>query len=75
MSLPVSVVITGCDSLSILKQALEIARTFRPLTNKERSALLAKTRRVAARGKYETYKTLNRFDGTEWSPEWLGQNL
>ena len=75
MSLPVSVVITGCDSLPILKQALEIARTFRPLTNEERSALLAKTRKVAVGGKYETYKTLNRFDGTEWSPEWLGQNL
>ena len=74
MSLPVSVVITGCDSLPILRQALEVAKTFRPLTNKARLALLAKTKRVSLRGDYETYKTLNRFDGTEWNPEWLGPN-
>jgi aryl-alcohol dehydrogenase-like predicted oxidoreductase len=75
MSLPVSVVITGCDSLPILKQALETARTFRPLADEERSALRAKTRRYSLRGKYETYKNLNPFDSTEWNPQWLGQNL
>jgi aryl-alcohol dehydrogenase-like predicted oxidoreductase len=75
MSLPVSVVITGCDSLPILRQALETAKTFKPLTNKARSALLAKTKRASLRGEYETYKTLNRFDGTEWNPEWLGSSL
>ena len=32
LSLPVSVVITGCDSLDILEQALNVARNFRPLT-------------------------------------------
>ena len=31
MNLPTSVVITGCDSLQILEQALEAARTFKPL--------------------------------------------
>jgi aryl-alcohol dehydrogenase-like predicted oxidoreductase len=72
MSLPVSVVITGCDSLPILEQALEAARSFKPLTDKERSALLAKTVRSAAKGKYEFYKTSNVFDGTAWNPEWLG---
>lgn len=74
MSLPVSVVITGCDSLPILRQALEIAETFKPLTNKDRLALLSKTKRASLRGEYETYKTLNCFDGTEWNPEWLGPN-
>ena len=34
MNLPTSVVITGCDSLQILDQALEAARTFRPLGEK-----------------------------------------
>ena len=72
MSLPVSVVITGCDSLPILEQALEAARTFKPLTDKERSALLSKTIRSAAKGEYEYYKTANIFDGTTWNPEWLG---
>jgi aryl-alcohol dehydrogenase-like predicted oxidoreductase len=72
MSLPVSVVITGCDSIPILEQALEAARTFRPLTDKERSGLLAKTVRSSAKGKYELYKTANIFDSTTWNPEWLG---
>jgi aryl-alcohol dehydrogenase-like predicted oxidoreductase len=72
MSLPVSVVIAGCDSIPILEQALEAARTFKPLTDKERAALLAKTMRSAAKGKYEFYKTSNVFDGTAWNPEWLG---
>jgi len=72
MSLPVSVVITGCDSLPILEQALEAARTFKPLTDEERSALLAKTIEASAKGKYEPYKSSNVFDGTTWNPEWLG---
>jgi aryl-alcohol dehydrogenase-like predicted oxidoreductase len=72
MSLPVSVVITGCDSLPILQQALEAAKTFKPLTDKERSALLAKTTRPSYKGEYELYKTTNVFDGTAGNPEWLG---
>ncbi len=36
MNLPVAVVITGCDSVPILEQALNAARTFQPL-NEARS--------------------------------------
>ena len=32
LTLPTSVVITGCDSLPILQQALKVARTFKPLS-------------------------------------------
>jgi hypothetical protein len=32
---PTSVVITGCDSMPILEQALGAARTFRPMTSSE----------------------------------------
>jgi predicted aldo/keto reductase-like oxidoreductase len=56
MSLPTSVVITGCDSMAILQQALNAARTFRPMTDEEQTALLARTAAVAADGKYEVYK-------------------
>ena len=38
MSLPTSVVITGCDSMAILQQAINIARSFRPMTDEERTA-------------------------------------
>lgn len=72
MSLPTSVVITGCDSMAILDQALHAARTFRPLTAEERSSLLARTRAVAATGRFEGYKTGPHFDGTTSHPEWLG---
>ena len=72
MNLPVSVVITGCDSLPILEQALEAARTFRPLTNEECSALVAKTNKSSEAGRYELYKTGTEFDSTDRNPHWLG---
>jgi predicted aldo/keto reductase-like oxidoreductase len=72
MNLPTSVVITGCDSLEILHQALEAARTFRPLDQAQIEALLAKTAPVAAEGKFEGYKTTHTFDGTINNPQWLG---
>jgi predicted aldo/keto reductase-like oxidoreductase len=72
MSLPTSVVITGCDSMEIVNQALQVAREFKPLTESERSALLAKTEVMAKTGKYELYKTSHNFDGTYHNPQWLG---
>ncbi len=71
MSLPVSVVITGCDSLEILEQALGAARNFTPLSSGERAALLEKTAVVASSGEYELYKTTSAFDATSRHPEWL----
>ena len=72
MSLPVSVVITGCESLPILQQALEAARNYRPLTEESCSALLGKTAKIAIDGKYERYKTETMYDGTDHNPQWLG---
>jgi predicted aldo/keto reductase-like oxidoreductase len=72
MSLPTSVVITGCDSIQILQQALQAAREFKPLGEAQRSALLAKTAGPAQRGEFELYKTSQQFDGTVHHPEWLG---
>ena len=73
MSLPTSTVITGIDSLKILKQALEAVKTFEPLTEQQLKVLLAKTARAASRGQYERFKTTNGFDGTAKHPEWLGE--
>jgi hypothetical protein len=66
------VVITGCDSLQILEQALEAARTFKPLKEQQLAALLAKTAPLAARGEFEPFKTTTDFDGTAHNPKWLG---
>lgn len=71
MSLPVSVTITGIDSMAILQQALDLVNDFKPLTSPERAALLAKTARVAENGESERYKVSQHFDSTELHPEWL----
>ena len=72
MNLPTSVVITGCDSLPILQQALDAARSFQPLDSSQVAALLAKTSKAAAAGQFELYKTSHQFDGTYANPQWLG---
>jgi uncharacterized protein len=72
MNLPTSVVITGCDSMERLEQALTAARSFRPLLPSEVIALLSKTARAAREGRYELYKTTHKHDGTMEHPEWLG---
>lgn len=72
MNLPTSVVITGCDSVDILHQALEAARSFKPMTSSEVSALLAKTDTAAKNGEFERYKISHDFDGTYQNPQWLG---
>jgi len=72
MNLPTSVVITGCDSIPILEQALKAARTFRRMSEGEVASLLAKTAKAAQNGQYELYKTSHQFDGTYHNPQWLG---
>ena len=72
MNLPTSVVITGCDSVDILHQALEAARGFKPMNSSEVAALLAKTGSAAKNGEFERYKTSHDFDGTYQNPQWLG---
>jgi aryl-alcohol dehydrogenase-like predicted oxidoreductase len=72
MNLPTNVVITGCDSLPILQQALQAARTFQPMNSSQVAALLAKTAKAAEAGQFELYKTSHQFDGTYANPQWLG---
>ncbi len=69
---PVSVVITGIDSPAILEQALTAARTFKPLTDTQVAAILARTREAALEGKFELFKTSAQYDGTAHNPQWLG---
>jgi predicted aldo/keto reductase-like oxidoreductase len=72
LSLPTSVVITGCDSMERLQQALDVGRGFKPLSEAERAALLRKTAQAAKNGEFELYKTSHHFDSTHKHPEWLG---
>ena len=72
LNLPTSVVITGCESIERLDQALEAARTFRPMSNAAVEALLQKTKSAAATGQFEPFKTTAMFDGTARNPQWMG---
>ena len=73
LHLPTSVVITGCDSMDVLEQALEVAHTFRPMAKADVAALLARTAEAASSGEFEPFKTTSIFDATASHPEWLGE--
>ncbi|OJH36522.1 aldo/keto reductase [Cystobacter ferrugineus] len=73
LNLPTSVVITGVDRMDILDQAFEAVRTFKPFTDEQLQALLAKTRTAALRGEFEPFKTSSIYDGTATNPQWLGE--
>jgi predicted aldo/keto reductase-like oxidoreductase len=72
MSVPVTVTITGCDSLGVLEQALGVARNFKPMDQQQKIATLQKTAPAGMAGKFEQYKSSQIYDGTANSPEWLG---
>jgi predicted aldo/keto reductase-like oxidoreductase len=73
LNLDTSVVITGIDSMQILDQAFEAARTFHPMSATEAERILSKTRHAAAKGEFELFKTTSVYDGTAANPEWLGE--
>ncbi len=73
MNLQTSVVITGCESMADLEQALTAARSFKPMNDEQVKSILDKTVAAASRGKYELFKTTSIYDGTAAHPEWLGE--
>jgi len=73
LNLPTSVVITGIDSIEILDQAFEAARTFTPMTDDQVQALVSRTAKAASRGEFELFKTSSIFDSTTSHPEWMGE--
>jgi aryl-alcohol dehydrogenase-like predicted oxidoreductase len=71
LNLPTSVVITGCERMEILDQAIAAAGTFKPMSSAEVSALLAKTNEAAMTGQFEPFKTTTQFDSTAANPQWM----
>jgi aryl-alcohol dehydrogenase-like predicted oxidoreductase len=71
MNLPTSVMITGCDSMGILDQAIDAAIHFQPMSEAEVAELLQKTSALADGGKYERFKSSDYFDSTAKHPHWL----
>jgi predicted aldo/keto reductase-like oxidoreductase len=72
LNLPIAVQITGIDNQQILDQAIEAARTFKPLSETEVAGILERTKPAALQGKFELYKTTSHFDGTAHKPQELG---
>jgi aryl-alcohol dehydrogenase-like predicted oxidoreductase len=73
LNLPTSVVITGCEQMERLDQAIEAAQSFKALSDEDVRTLLAKTARAAAHGEFELFKTTSLFDATATHPDWLGE--
>jgi predicted aldo/keto reductase-like oxidoreductase len=63
LSQPIAALVTGIDSMEVLKQNLDIARRFRPLEGEELKGLLAKVKPVAGDGRHERFKSTQLFDG------------
>jgi uncharacterized protein len=71
LSLPTSVVITGCDSVPIVEQAIRVWKSFTPMSPAEMARLRARTAASNQDGLLERYKTTVQFDGTVRNPHWL----
>jgi uncharacterized protein len=63
MSLPVTTTISGIDSMDVLKQNLEIASNFSPLSENELASIRNRCRKDASDGHLELFKTTLKYDG------------
>jgi aryl-alcohol dehydrogenase-like predicted oxidoreductase len=65
MSLPVVSTVSGIDSMRVLRQNLNIARGFAPMTKREMQLYRQRTRAMADDGRFELYKTTAEHEGEE----------
>jgi len=65
MSLPVATVVSGMESMKVLKQNVAIARGFVPMPERARRALRRRVAADAIDGRYELYKISAAFEGVE----------
>ena len=65
LSLPIATLVSGIDSMKVLKQNLAIAEKFKPFSERQRQALLKRVAPVARDGRFEMYKITAAFDGNE----------
>jgi aryl-alcohol dehydrogenase-like predicted oxidoreductase len=65
MSLPVAVTITGMEKPEILRQNLQLAQNFQPMSPAEMQALRDRLKPVSGDGRFELYKVSLKFDNPE----------
>jgi predicted aldo/keto reductase-like oxidoreductase len=73
LSLPISTLVVGIENEEHLTQAVQSARDFVPLSEKDRDALLGRTHGAAQQGRYELFKTSTHYDSTAEHMDWLGE--
>jgi uncharacterized protein len=74
LNLPISVLITGINTMEVLNQAFAAVKSFQPMDETRVAALISKTQDAALNGKYELFKTTAHFDTTARHPDWLGSD-
>ncbi len=65
LSLPIATLVSGIDTMRVLRQNLAIAQGFRPMTARQRQALVRRVGSTARDGRFELYKISAAFDGNE----------
>ena len=65
LSLPIATLVSGIDTVRVLRQNLAIAQGFRPMTARQRQMLLRRVASIARDGRFELYKISAAFDGNE----------
>ncbi|MGI8784122.1 MAG: aldo/keto reductase [Acidobacteriota bacterium] len=63
LSLPVAAVVSGIDSMKVLRQNLDIARKFIPMSEEDMKSLRQRCASSAVDGRFELYKTSKLHDG------------
>ena len=63
MGLPVAAQVMGITSMQQLKQDVALARGFKPMTQPEKNAILARVKDMAGDGRHELFKSTKSFDG------------
>lgn len=62
LSQPISTQVVGLANMDDLNRALKIARSFKPMTATELQTLSSRVKDVAGDGRYELFKTSQRYD-------------
>lgn len=63
LSLPIATLVSGIDSLGVLRQNIDIVRNFKPMSETEMESLRNRCQKQAGDGRFELYKSSKRFDG------------
>ena len=71
LSMPTSTVISGMESMEVLKKNLAAVKSFKPLSADALAAILAKTASASSAGKFEGFKTTAKYDATARNHHWL----